>query len=153
LTDADIRVLAAWADTGAREGDPSTKSNPVLWVDGWRTQPDVVVSIPEAHLVRARGIGEIKEFIVRNPFQEDTWVTSIEVRPGDPSVVHHVIVRVPEEIGGKAFPLKALKGPGGDPRALVQDAVFRRDDERPPQSPQGGGGYSDIQARVQERIT
>src|SRR5262245_36311656 len=109
LSQDDIRILAAWADSGAREGDASTKPNPVWWFDGWRIQPDVVVSMPQAHLVRARGIGEIKEFVVENPFTEDTWVTSIEVRPGDPSVVHHVIVRIPEQTaGGKIFARKAL---------------------------------------------
>ena len=155
LTESDIRSLAAWADSGAREGDASTRPPQVQWADGWRIQPDVVVSIPEAHFVRARGVGEIKEFTVPNPFREDTWVTSIEVRPGDPSVVHHVIVRVPEETNGKIFGRRALNC-AGCPQALLQDAILAtatgRVDEQVPQSPQGGG-YSDIQARIQERIT
>src|SRR5262245_57505019 len=78
LTPEDIRTLAAWADTGAREGDPSARPNAVEWRQGWRIQPDVVVSIPEGHYVPARGVGEIKQFVVPNPFREDTWVTSIE---------------------------------------------------------------------------
>src|SRR5262245_29173614 len=31
LTDADIRTLAAWADTGAREGDPKDKPASIEW--------------------------------------------------------------------------------------------------------------------------
>src|SRR5215831_2478074 len=97
LTSADIQTLVAWADTGAREGDPADKPAPVEWKDGWRIKPDVVISMPEAHVVPAKGIGEIQSFFVPNPFKEDTWVTSIEIRPGDPAVVHHVIVQIPEQ--------------------------------------------------------
>jgi hypothetical protein len=38
---------------------------------------------------------------VESPFKEDTWVSAIEIRPGNPSVVHHVIVQVPEQVGKK----------------------------------------------------
>jgi hypothetical protein len=48
--------------------------------------------------VPAKGIGQIESFMIPNPFKQDTWVTSIEIRPGDPSVVHHVIVQIPEQM-------------------------------------------------------
>src|SRR6185295_4573882 len=97
LTPAHIKTLVAWADNGAREGDVAGR--PAVapqWRDGWRIQPDVVVSMVEAQLVAADGPGEIKEYFIPNPFKEDTWVTSIEIRPGNPSVVHHAIVQVPD---------------------------------------------------------
>src|SRR5215467_4473935 len=97
LTDSDIHTIAAWVDGGAREGNPADKPPAIQWADGWRIKPDVVVSLPEAHVVPAKGVGEIQSFFVPNPFKEDTWVTSIEIRPGDPSVVHHVIVQIPEQ--------------------------------------------------------
>src|SRR6266478_5617904 len=100
LTEADIHTLAAWVDSGAREGNPADKPAAPHWADGWRIKPDVVVSMPEPYSVSAKGLGEIKEFFIPNPFKEDTWVTSIEIRPGDPSVVHHVIVQVPEQTAG-----------------------------------------------------
>src|SRR5213594_11653 len=97
LTQADINTLAAWADSGAREGDAANQLPSPQWADGWRIQPDVVVSMPEPQLVAARGPGEVKQYFIPSPFKEDTWVSSIEIRPGDPSVVHHVIVQVPEQ--------------------------------------------------------
>jgi hypothetical protein len=105
LTQADINTLASWADSGANEGDPNDKPAARQWVDGWRIEPDVVVSMPQPHRIPAKGAGEIKSFLIPNPFKEDTWITSIEVRPGDPSVVHHVIVQIPEErfTGGSAW--------------------------------------------------
>jgi hypothetical protein len=96
VTSADITTLAAWADTGAVEGNPAYRPAATKWTQGWRIQPDVVVSMPQPYRVAAKGAGEIKEFFIENPFKEDTWVSAIEIRPSDPSVVHHVIVQIPE---------------------------------------------------------
>src|SRR5262249_34022254 len=85
LTRSDIDPLSAWADTGAQQGEAIDNVPAPQWKDGWRTQPDVVVSMTEPYYVAAKGEGEIKEFFVPNPFKEDTWVTSIEIRPGNPS--------------------------------------------------------------------
>src|SRR5437867_6878785 len=98
LTEANIHTLAAWVDSGAREGNPADKPAAVHWADGWRIKPDVVVSMREPFAVPAKGVGQIQSFMIPNPFKEDTWVTSIEIRPGDPSVVHHAIVQIPEQI-------------------------------------------------------
>jgi hypothetical protein len=93
ITDEDIRTLAAWADAGAPEGNAADKPAARVFANGWRSQPDVIVSMPQPFQVAAQGAGVIRTFLVPNPFQADTWVTSIEVRPGDASVVHHVIVQ------------------------------------------------------------
>src|SRR5688572_4309655 len=98
LTGHEIAILSAWADNGAPEGDAKDKPRAIQWTSGWRIDPDVVISIPEAHRVPASGSGEIKVFMVPNPFQQDTWVSAIEVRPGNASVVHHVMVQVPEDL-------------------------------------------------------
>src|SRR5207249_1530643 len=98
LTDANIQTLAAWVDIGAREGDPADKPAPIQWTDGWRIKPDVVISMREPFNVPAKGVGQIESFMIPDPFKQDTWVTSIEIRPGDPSVVHHVIVQIPEQM-------------------------------------------------------
>jgi hypothetical protein len=99
LTQADINTLAAWADNGAAEGNAADKPKPVEFIDGWRIQPDVVVSMPNPYRVAPRGAGEVRQFVIPNPFKEDTWVSAIEIRPGDASVVHHVILQVPEQGG------------------------------------------------------
>lgn len=111
LTPQEIDILAAWSDNGAPEGNAQDKPKAVQWKDGWRIAPDVVISIPEAHRVPAKGSGEIKSFLVPNPFPQDTWVSSIEVRPGNPSVVHHVMVQVPEDIPASSFSWGAAAAP------------------------------------------
>src|SRR5262245_47215288 len=112
LTPADVKTIAAWVDRGASEGNPADKPAAAKWAQGWRIQPDVVVSMPQPYRVAAKGAGEIKEFFIPNPFKEDTWVSAIEIRPGDPSVVHHVIVQIPEN------PM-ALNGAVENPLALT----------------------------------
>jgi hypothetical protein len=121
LTEREIATLAAWADNGAPEGDAGDKPKPVQWPEGWQVEPDVILSIPDAHAVPAKGEGEIKSFIVPNPFRQDTWVRSIEVRPGNASVVHHVMVQVPEEIQA---PASSSWGSGLEPCTLNSPRVL-----------------------------
>jgi len=142
MTAADIKTLVAWADSGSKEGEASDKlAVAPEWKNGWRIQPDVVASMPFDQAVIAKGPGEIMEYFVPNPFKEDTWVSSIEIRPGDPSVVHHVIVQIPE-VSQPAKVTMAL---------AVANTVVR--DNRFSSPLQGSGGYSDIIARNIERRT
>ena len=111
LTAADIKTLAAWVDTGSSEGNAADK--PAVtpeFKDGWRIKPDVVVSMPFDQPIVANGAGEIMEYIVPSPFKEDTWVSSIEIKPGDPSVVHHVIVQIPQAAQTQQVVLQTANG-------------------------------------------
>src|SRR5437667_2706905 len=89
LKPAEIETLVAWADGGAAEGDAKDAPAPVQWpADGWQIQPDVAVDLP-LYPVPARGVKEWAQLAIPAPFKEDTWVTSVEILPGQPSVVHH----------------------------------------------------------------
>src|SRR5262249_24584242 len=92
LTEADIQQLAAWADNGAPEGKPDDKPAPIEWPQGWQIEPDVIVSMPEPYPVPAKGVVELTSFTIPTGFTKDTWITSIEVRPGNPAVVHHLVL-------------------------------------------------------------
>ena len=114
------------------------------------------MSTPEPYYVPASGAGEIHEFTIPNPFKQDTWVTSIEIRPSNPSVVHHVIVKIPDQpalpgvVGGVA-PEKRCANCSA---AAVQNAVLALDPRRADgRIRQGGGSYSDVFARMLERQT
>jgi hypothetical protein len=89
LKPAEIETLVAWAEGGALEGDPKDAPAPIQWPDeGWQIQPDVSVDLP-AYRVPGRGVKEWEQLAIPAPFKEDTWVTSVEILPGQPSVVHH----------------------------------------------------------------
>ena len=90
LKQSEIDTLVKWADNGAAEGDPKDAPAPVKWPSGgWGVQPEVVVDLPP-HDVPAKGVLEWELIALPSPFKGDTWVTSMEILPGDTSVVHHI---------------------------------------------------------------
>ena len=90
LKPAEIQTIASWVDGGSLEGDAKDAPPPIQWpADGWQIQPDVSVALPP-FLVPARGIKEWEQLAIPSPFKEDTWITSVEIMPGQPSVVHHL---------------------------------------------------------------
>jgi hypothetical protein len=95
LRSADFETITRWVDTGAVEGDPRKAPAPVDWPkDGWEILPDVIVSGPSFH-VPAQTKNNVIEWTyitVPSGFMEDTWVTSMEIRPSQPAVTHHICV-------------------------------------------------------------
>jgi hypothetical protein len=90
--------LVAWIDSGAKEGDPADSPKPRDFPSGWRIpKPDVVFEMPTEFQVPARGELDYQYISVPTHFTEDKWVQMAEVRPSDPSVVHHAIVVVQNE--------------------------------------------------------
>src|SRR5579864_8545142 len=90
LKQSEIDTLVKWADSGAAEGDPKDAPAPVQWPKGgWGIQPEIILDMPP-HEVPAKGVLEWELIALPSPFKGDTWVTSMEILPGDASVVHHV---------------------------------------------------------------
>jgi hypothetical protein len=90
LNEREIDTLTKWADTGAAEGDPLAAPAPIDWPkDGWIIQPEIVMDLPP-HDVPAKGVLEWELIAFPAPFKGDTWLTSMEILPGDASVVHHI---------------------------------------------------------------
>jgi hypothetical protein len=94
LKPEDIHTLTAWVDGGAPEGDAEDRPAPVRWTEGWTIPPDAIVSLPEPIPIPAKGTVELTQIRVPTGFTKDTWINSIEIRPGNRSVVHHVVVFV-----------------------------------------------------------
>jgi hypothetical protein len=89
LTERERDTLAAWADSGAAEGDPHDKPASVTFTDGWNLQPDMIVEMPTEFQVPATGTVEYQYMLVKANFPEDAWVKAAEMRPGNSKVVHH----------------------------------------------------------------
>jgi hypothetical protein len=92
LTQDEIATLVSWADNGAPEGEPAAHPA-VAWPDGWSIKPDTIVTLPEFS-VPATGVVELTDITIPTGFTKDTWITSIEIRPGNREVVHHVILEI-----------------------------------------------------------
>jgi hypothetical protein len=93
LPEAEIRTLVSWADGGAPEGDRDTAPRPRSFVDDWSIgRPDLVVQLPRELAVPATGTVEYQYVRVPLGLAQDRWIESIEARPGNRAVVHHIDV-------------------------------------------------------------
>lgn len=94
LNDNELMTILAWVDGGALEGNPADlPPEPMYARDDWQIgRPDVVFQLPREFPVPATGLVEIQYFEVPTNFTEDQWIQAIEVRPGDPAHVHHVLM-------------------------------------------------------------
>lgn len=95
LTARERATLLAWVEQGTPEGDPALAPPPREFPEGWAIgRPDRIIAMPDPYTVKADGVLNYQRFRVPTNFNEDRWVQAAEARPGDRSVVHHIIVYV-----------------------------------------------------------
>ncbi|MEO8126284.1 MAG: thiol-disulfide isomerase [Bryobacteraceae bacterium] len=118
LSKAEIETLASWVHGGAPEGNAAEAPVSRTWNSDWNIgKPDRILAMPKPVAVPASGTIEYQYVILPGDLSKDTWVQKVEVRPGNPALVHHAVVYVRE--GGSAW----LKGqPRGVPFALPASA-------------------------------
>lgn len=108
LSEEEKRTIAEWVKSGAPEGDPATLPPAPRFTEGWNIgQPDAVFDIGQEFEVPASGVVPYQYFKVPSRFTEDVWVEAAEIRPGQRTVVHHVIVFLIPPDGRR-------RGDGGD---------------------------------------
>jgi hypothetical protein len=107
LTQAEIDTFVAWVDSGAKQGEPQQGLQPRRFQPGWRMgKPDVVFELAKEFDVPPTGKVEYMWMLVPTGFTEDKWVQGIEVRVGNPAVVHHAVIysREPGSTYAKDYP-------------------------------------------------
>jgi hypothetical protein len=93
LTDAERETLIQWATNGAPKGDPMDLPPAPVYTEGWSLgQPDAIFEMEQPYKIPADGVIQYEHFYIPTNFTEPKWVQSIEVRPGNREVVHHVLV-------------------------------------------------------------
>ncbi len=95
LDDSQIAAITKWVDSGAPAGDAKDAPPPVQWAEnGWTVKPDVVIAgMP--YTVPAHTPKEVIEwatYYVPTGLTKDTWVSSLEVKPSELTVTHHICV-------------------------------------------------------------
>jgi hypothetical protein len=93
LKQNDIDTIAQWADAGAPQGDPKDAPPPIEWpADGWQIKPDLIVRGPEFRVPARppKNVIEWASIMIPSGFTKDTWITSLELKPSDLSVTHHI---------------------------------------------------------------
>jgi hypothetical protein len=125
LPQEQIDTLVAWADQGAKEGNPKDGPEPERFVQGWNIgNPDLTFAMPKPYRVPAKGTVEYTYYVIPMNLKEDIWVQSAEVRPGNRKVVHHVIafIRPPgmkwltKAVPGEPFVPQTERAPDGRER-------------------------------------
>ncbi len=100
-------TIVKWANAGAPEGNaadmPAAPTYATEWLIG---KPDAVFSMQEDYPIPAQGEINYQYFEVPTTFTEDKWIQAMEVRAGDPAVLHHVLVyaRAPQPAAPPAAP-------------------------------------------------
>jgi Copper type II ascorbate-dependent monooxygenase, C-terminal domain len=109
LSQKEIETIVAWVDAGAPKGDDKDLPPMPKYTPGWTFgEPDMVIEMPIDFEIPAEGELPMQNFYVPVPFIEERWIQAVELRPGNPAVVHHSIanvVRLPEGtkiVNGKA---------------------------------------------------
>ncbi len=95
LSQKEIDAIQAWVAGGAPEGDAKDLPPNPKFAEGWNIgKPDVVLPMTVDFNIPAEGTIPYKYFAVPTNFTEDKYVQFAEIRQGDRSHVHHVIVNV-----------------------------------------------------------
>jgi len=93
LTDAEKDTIVKWASGGAPKGDPKDMPAAPAYTEGWSLgKPDAVFEMTEPYKLPADGTIQYEYFYIPTNFTEPKWVKSVEIRPGNRQVVHHVLV-------------------------------------------------------------
>ena len=130
LSAVEKRTIHDWVAAGAPQGDLSDLPSPARFVDGWRIpKPDMVLDMPNEVEIPAEGTMPYKLVMIDPKLTSDIWVRSSQVRPGNASVVHHMVVYVLppgltkiDETGGDFL---AAYAPGMPPRILPEGMAKR----------------------------
>lgn len=95
LSQKEIDTITAWVDAGAPKGDDKDLPPMPKFTPGWTFgEPDLIIEMPVDYEVPAEGEIPMQNFYVPVPFSEERWVEKVELRPGNPAVVHHSIANV-----------------------------------------------------------
>lgn len=147
LTDDEIAKIARWADSGAPKGDDKDLPPEPKFKDGWLLgTPDLVLKAEGGYEIAAKGSDVYRCYVLKTDFDEDKWVKAVEYRPGNMSVVHHIIAYIDTSgAGARKDQADALPGyetngagpgimpqgslggwaPGNFPRMLQPGVAFR----------------------------
>jgi peroxiredoxin len=95
LSEDEKSSIAAWVAAGAPRGDVNELPEPPKFAEGWMIpQPDEIIYMQKSFDVPAEGTVPYQSFIVDPGWHEDKWVAAMEPRPGNPAVVHHIVMYV-----------------------------------------------------------
>ena len=103
LTEQEIATIAAWVDQGAQKGNMAdmpparTFADDDVWHIG---KPDLIVEIPQPHVVPSAGPDVWIDYIADSGLMEDRYVQAVETKPGPGArtVMHHLLTYLIQDV-------------------------------------------------------
>ncbi len=140
LGQPDIDTIVKWVDGGAPQGNPADAPQAIEWpADGWQIKPDIIVRGPEFRVPAhpPKNVIEWTTMVVPSGFTKATWVTSMELKPSDLSVTHHICITFrPHTPNVKYYVMNWQESP----RDAEGVAITEEGQQAPPPSARPGGG-------------
>jgi hypothetical protein len=92
MTEEEIELIRRWSEAGAPQGDPAKAPGPVTFQDWTLSGVTDDLPLPKPYTVAAGTSDEFMCFVIDPKVAETAYVDGLAVVPGDPRVVHHVLV-------------------------------------------------------------
>jgi hypothetical protein len=90
LSAIEKEILARWAETDCKEGDPADLPPPPRFSDGWALgKPDLILTMPDPVELPPGGDDLYRAFALPFSLDHDVTISGVEFRPGNRRVVHH----------------------------------------------------------------
>ncbi|GAB4526577.1 MAG: hypothetical protein OHK0046_43520 [Anaerolineae bacterium] len=114
LTDEQIAMFAAWAETGAAVGEPVEPSAETIAYELPDVRQDYVYTMPEAYLPDEDKTDDYRCFIADPAFTDPTFVTGFVFEPDQTEQVHHAIIyKVNASVRARADRMNGSDGKAG----------------------------------------
>ncbi|BBM85984.1 redoxin domain-containing protein [Candidatus Uabimicrobium amorphum] len=97
LSVQEMRTLVHWINSGSPvdgNEDPLVKLHSKVAKQDWREgEPDVLLKL-KPQKVPSTGVMDYIRYKEQVPFEEDTWIRGVDIRPGEREVMHHMIIYI-----------------------------------------------------------
>jgi hypothetical protein len=100
LSDSEIDTIVRWVDGGTRQGDPRDMPPPLTFQeykadgDWFIGKPDLIVTFDKEMTMYANGPDWWINKFAETGLAEDRWVKAMQIKPGNPKIVHHAVTSV-----------------------------------------------------------
>src|SRR5262245_14942727 len=90
LSEKEVNTIAKWVGNGCPAGDTKDAPPEKKFTDGWYLgKPDLILSPSEDFVLGPTGRDHFRVLVMPTHLTEDKYVVAVEVRPGNPKIVHH----------------------------------------------------------------
>jgi mono/diheme cytochrome c family protein len=95
LAASEIDTIVKWADGGAPQGNPADMPKPQTFrseAEWYNGEPELKVTTPNDFTMYASGPDWWIDQFADVELKEDRWIKSMEIKPSNPKIVHHVVI-------------------------------------------------------------